>query len=200
MPAPTVNIEVVNTSYGRRAFKEQVEESMNSALSVLFEELQNIPEGPQGPRGEQGLQGPQGEVGPQGLQGPQGEKGDPGFNWRGTWSSSAVYNESDAVVYCVDPVNGPCAVYYCLVDGASVSIPSSTPEQWQVIVMGQRGIQGIQGIQGEVGPQGLQGIQGPQGIQGEPGESVEVVERETDAEAIAYATANPLAIVISTEV
>lgn len=57
MPAPTVNIEVVETKRGRRAFKEQVEDSLNSAISSLYDEIQSIPAGPQGPQGEQGPMG-----------------------------------------------------------------------------------------------------------------------------------------------
>jgi hypothetical protein len=58
------------------------------------------PEGPQGPQGVQGLPGPQGAQGLPGLLGPQGPvgaQGPAGINNRGTWSSSASYNQNDAV-------------------------------------------------------------------------------------------------------
>lgn len=90
MPAPIVTIQVNETTNGRRAFKEQVEASLNNAVAALYDEIQDIPSGPRGEQGlqgekgekgdtgDQGIQGIQGERGLQGIQGVQGEKGDKG--------------------------------------------------------------------------------------------------------------------------
>ena len=76
MPAPIVTIQVNETTNGRRAFKEQVEASLNNAVAALYDEIQDIPSGPRGEQGLQGEKGDTGEKGKQGIQGPKGENGE----------------------------------------------------------------------------------------------------------------------------
>lgn len=69
MELPEITIEVINTANGRRAYKEQVENSINSVFDIVGNAIDNIPEGPKGDTGDRG---------PQGIQGPQGNPGTPG--------------------------------------------------------------------------------------------------------------------------
>jgi hypothetical protein len=58
--------------------------------------------GPAGPQGATGPQGPAGPAGPTGQLGPQGAigpAGPQGINWLGTWTSTTIYSQNDAVFY-----------------------------------------------------------------------------------------------------
>lgn len=87
--------------------------------------------GPQGPAGQQGQAGPQGPAGPQGAigaTGAQGAKGDPGgLTYRGIYSSTATYANSEVVTY-----GG--AAWVSLQAGNTGNAPSATASQWGVLV------------------------------------------------------------------
>ncbi len=110
-----------------------------------------------------------------------------GFNFRGTFDSSAAYVQNDVVTS-----NG--STYVCvggghLSHGVALDMctsPAADPLQyhgeWMVLAAqgaqgatgpvgspGPQGVQGPQGSQGPTGPQGLPGIQGLPGPQGQPG-------------------------------
>ena len=146
------------------------------------------PEGPQGPRGLQGERGPQGERGLQGERGP-----DPYF-WSGDWAAGTTYVARSAVRYSNGTIGG---VFVASVDVPVSGVPPHLDSNWYMLISdGQRGLQGVQGIQGI---QGERGPQGNPGTNGQNGQSADIAEYETDREASEYSSANPLAIVISTE-
>ena len=112
--------------------------------------------------GSQGIQGTDGIQGVQGVQGVQGQVGSQGFGltWKGTWSSSTVYNYNDVITY-----NG--SSYISLISNNTGNQPDLNTVLWNLInSQGLQGLQGQQGIQG-FGYQQLQGTQGLQGIAGQ---------------------------------
>lgn len=173
MPAPEVEFVVEDTSAGRRVFLDQATGSVNAALQQLFELIANIPAGP---------------IGPQGLVGPTGP----------AWITGTprAYAEGlvctlGNIIYRQIPSQRLTAVFRCTVPNTitSINFPAvaASNANWELVTFAPWG---------EVGEQGPQGIQG---IQGVTGNSATIVQFATDAEAIAYSTANPLAFVISTE-
>jgi hypothetical protein len=107
------------------------------------------PAGPPGPPGEPGTPGEDGEDGAEGPPGPAGPAGT-GFNWRGTYSGAATYDEDDVVF--LDDVT-----YIALVNGLTGTAPPSAGN-WDVFPL-----EGPPGPQGPEGPEGPEGPPGPQG-------------------------------------
>ncbi len=134
------------------------------------------PPGPQGatgavgPQGPQGIEGPAGPQGPQGLQGPAGPQGPPGpsggavtgLNYRGTYSSTAIYAVNDFVTY-------EGSSYISVIGGNEGNVPSTSSLAWALLAQGGTGLVGPQGPVGPPGPQGPTGAQGPMGPQGPAG-------------------------------
>ena len=98
------------------------------------------PVGPQGPKGDtgaagaRGLAGPQGQqgnTGPQGLQGPRGDKGDPGtgsgMQFEGTYNASTSYAKNNVVTFAN-------AAWVSLLDSNYAHPPSSSPDDWSVLI------------------------------------------------------------------
>lgn len=83
------------------------------------------PVGPAGPAGATGAQGGQGLPGPAGAIGPQGPIG---INNRGTWNSSAQYNQNDAV-------SDASSYWLDLIPNQS-SEPNANNPNWQLLAAG----------------------------------------------------------------
>lgn len=194
MPAPTITINVTTTSNGRRAFREQVEQSVNAALEVLYDEIMDIPAGSQGERGPDGRSAYEvavagGFIGTESqwlasLHGTDGTDGESGLlDWsKSEWAIGINYIVNDAVTYEFPVGSGAHRSKVCV--AAHVATTENGPEgvsgttYWRLLAAGSRG---------------------STGATGNDGTSIECVEFATDTAAQAYATANPLAIVISTE-
>jgi len=112
--------------------------------------------------------GPTGD-GPTGPQGPQGDGGPTGFNFRGAWATSTLYEKPDGV-------ENLGHTWHVKVDHTSA--PSNEPgvgaswsTYWEKMTgRGATGEQGPQGDGGPTGPQGPQGDGGPTGPQGPQGD------------------------------
>lgn len=170
MPAPEVEFPVTDTSGGRRIFKDEAEAALNSGFLSLFNLIAAIPAGPRGERGE---------------------KGDQGERWViGATRPYAIGLQAVAgnTVYRVFSGSGATGLFRATQTTTinAQNFPSSLESNaaWELIMVAQ------------AGPQGPQGVQG---LRGEQGASAEVREFTTDAAALAYSQANPLAICISTE-
>ena len=172
MPAPVVEFPVQETSAGRRIFKNEAEAQINLAFDALWELVSRIPAGPQGERG---------------AVGPQGERWIQGVREFAEGLQCVTGNG----IYRRYPGQAVTALFRCLQPTTtnSLNFPSTAVSNaaWEVVMIVPWG---------ERGPQGVIGNQGPRG---EPGFSSEIVEFDTDAAALAYSAANPLALVISTE-
>src|ERR1039457_3704819 len=117
------------------------------------------PQGPTGPTGATGAQGASGPLGPTGATGAQGvtgPTGPAGLVWRSAWSTTTTYNLNDAVRY-----GG--AGYVSLIANNQGNEPDKSPADWSVLV--------APGATGPVGPQGPQGSQGGTGATGPQGPS-----------------------------
>src|ERR1022692_950127 len=126
-------------------------------------------QGPQGPTGAtgatgaQGASGPLGPTGATGAQGVTGPTGPAGLVWRSAWSTTTTYNLNDAVRY-----GG--AGYVSLIANNQGNEPDKSPADWSVLVApGATGPVGPQGPQGSQGGTGATGPQGPSGAQGTTG-------------------------------
>lgn len=173
MPAPVVEFPVVETSAGRRIFTGEAEAVFNGAFQALFDMLAAIPAGPQGERGATGDRGERWVIGtPQ----PYAE------------GIAAVVGN---VVYRRFTGSAATGMFRALqpttITAANFPTSLVSNAAWELILVVPDGARGPQGDRG------------PQGLQGEPGDSSEIVEFPTDAQAIAYSLANPLALVISNE-
>src|ERR1039458_3981836 len=132
-------------------------------------------QGPQGPTGEigatgaQGASGPLGPTGATGAQGVTGPTGPAGLVWRSAWSTTTTYNLNDAVRY-----GG--AGYVSLIANNQGNEPDKSPTDWSVLVApGATGPAGPPERQrrprapGGNGAQGQAGLQGPTGANGAQG-------------------------------
>lgn len=122
------------------------------------------PQGIQGPMGATGAQGLQGVAGPQGPQGPPGSSGGAvtGLNYRGTYSSTAIYAVNDFVSF-----DG--SSYISVVAGNQGNVPGASSLAWALLAQGGTGLIGPPGLTGSQGLQGPTGAQGPEGPQGPAG-------------------------------
>lgn len=182
MPAPTVELNIQNTPMGRRIYTDQVEDSINNAVSELYTLISQIPAGPQGERGPAGIQGERWIVG-----------------------ATREYAEgltcvTGNAVYRRFPGLNMVGLFRCLQPTVinNLNFPASlvSNSSWELVLAipgGERGEQGLRGEQGEQGLQGLPGVDGVDGI------SPEILTFATRAEAISASQANPDALVISTE-
>lgn len=173
MPAPVIELPVEESSAGRRIYKDEAEEALNVAFAQLFDTIAAIPAGPVGERG------------PVGAQGERWVIGTPREYAVGL--ACVVGN----VIYRRYAGTSVTALFRCLqaTTTSDANFPSSAVSNaaWELLLIvpwGERGLQGIQGIQGPTGATGT---------------SANVVQFDTDAEAIAHSTAHPLDFVISIE-
>jgi microcystin-dependent protein len=88
--------------------------------------------------------GDKGDKGDQGIQGIQGLSGQ-AANWRGTWSSAAIYSLNDGVFY-----NGNS---YISLTANTNKPPDTNPGSWQLVAL--QGNTGATGATGSVGPAGV---------------------------------------------
>lgn len=124
-------------------------------------------------------------AGPQGTRGPVGPQGDQWIVGTPRAFAEGLVCVAGNAVYRYFPVSNTNALFRCLSSTTTnlANFPATPVSNatWELVVL-------VPG--GAIGPQGETGPMGP---------SPAIVEFDTDAEALAYSTANPSAIVISME-
>lgn len=124
-------------------------------------------------------------AGPRGLQGPVGPQGEQWIVGTPRVFAEGLQCVAGNAIYRYFPATNMNALFRCLSSTTTnlANFPATPVSNatWELVLLVPGGAQGVQGLVGPVGP------------------SPEIVEFNTDAEALTYSTAHPTAIVISKE-